>query len=162
MRSVSYTHLPQLDAQEVEVKHRLSEGVQALSRWIDLLREAGVNEGQEIKDEDQRLNTDPESYRRTLAMKLGVDLEDLLSWYKDEIEATRANVFAIANRLSDTPVTTMTQVRALPVSYTHLITPFLVVDLRPQRFKALEMQINRPRPQITAARHFNFHMLVFA
>lgn len=105
--------IPQLDAQEVEVKHRLSEGVQALSRWIDLLREAGVNEGQEIKDEDQRLNTDPESYRRTLAMKLGVDLEDLLSWYKDEIEATRANVFAIANRLSDTPVTTMTQVRAL-------------------------------------------------
>ena len=105
--------IPQLDAQATELKLRLNEGVQALSRWIEQLREAGVHEDQEIKGEDQRLNTDPESYRRTLAMKLGVKLDDLLSWYQEEIEATRANVFAIANRLSETPVTTMTQVRAL-------------------------------------------------
>ena len=105
--------IPQLDAQATELKLRLNEGVQALSRWIEQLRKAGVSEAQEIKGEDQRLNTDPESYRRTLAMKLGVKLDDLLSWYQEEIEATRANVFAIANRLSETPVTTMTQVRAL-------------------------------------------------
>ena len=105
--------IPKLDAQATELKLRLNEGVQALARWIELLREAGVHEDQEIKSEDQRLNTDPESYRRTLAMKLGVKLDDLLSWYQEEIEATRANVFAIANRLSETPVTPMTQVRAL-------------------------------------------------
>ena len=74
--------IPQLDAQATELKLRLNEGVQALSRWIELLREAGVHEDQEIKGEDQRLNTDPESYRRTLAMKLGVKLDDLLSWYQ--------------------------------------------------------------------------------
>ena len=42
------------------------------------------------------------------------------------------------------------------------ITTFLIINLRSQRFKALEMQIDRPRAQITAARHFDFYMLVFA
>ena len=105
--------IPFLDEQEARTRQALSEGVEALALWIERLRADGITENQKIRSDDQRLNTDPEVYRRTLAMKLGVDLDDLLSWYQDEIEATRANVFAIANRLSDTPITTMAEVRAL-------------------------------------------------
>ena len=42
---------------------------------------------------------DPEEYRVLLKKKLGVSLDELLAWHKEEIEKTRAEVFQIARKL---------------------------------------------------------------
>ena len=42
---------------------------------------------------------DPEAYRSLLKNRLGVSLDELLAWHKEEIEKTRAEVFEIASKL---------------------------------------------------------------
>ena len=53
-----------------------------------------------LKDDLSRtVKMEPEAYRNLLKKQLGVSLEELLSWYKEEMEKTRAEVFKIASEL---------------------------------------------------------------
>lgn len=55
--------------------------------------------GEEQEDLTESVRMDAEAYRTLLRRKLGVSLDELLSWYKEEIEKTRAEVFEIACKL---------------------------------------------------------------
>ena len=52
--------------------------------------------GQEIPDTERTVRMEGDEYRDTLHDELGVDLSELLSWYEQEIETTRAEVLASA------------------------------------------------------------------
>ena len=57
-------------------------------------------------------------YRNLLTNELGVDLDQLLSWYEAEVEKTRAEVFAIAGRLGiSDPIATMSQINDVLLKY---------------------------------------------
>ena len=57
----------------------------------------------ETEEEDlkQTVKMDEELYRTILQKQMGVSLDELLSWYQEEIEKTRADVFDIAGRLDN-------------------------------------------------------------
>ena len=59
-----------------------------------------ASSGDLLKDDLSRtVKMDPEAYRSLLKNRLGVSLDELLSWHKEEIEKTRAEVFEIASKL---------------------------------------------------------------
>ncbi|MFR8003894.1 MAG: DUF885 family protein [Hydrogeniiclostridium sp.] len=59
-----------------------------------------VSQEELLRDDLSRtVKMEPEAYRRLLKKQLGVSLEELLSWYKEEMEKTRAEVFKIASEL---------------------------------------------------------------
>ncbi len=54
---------------------------------------------EETLDEEQIVKFEEAYYRTLLHDNLGVELDELLSWYEEEIQKTRAEVFATANSL---------------------------------------------------------------
>lgn len=71
-----------------------------LIRLSGSLGNEGDRKMQEEKDDLTRsVRMDEDVYRTLLHKQLGVSLEELLSWYKEEIEKTRQEVFSIASRL---------------------------------------------------------------
>jgi uncharacterized protein (DUF885 family) len=83
---------------------------EALAQWKERAKtvrrqSAHANEKQapqaetEIPDEEKTFRFEESYYRRILHEQLGVELDELLSWYEDEVKQTRDEVFAIANRL---------------------------------------------------------------
>lgn len=53
----------------------------------------------EVPDEERTFQFEESYYRRILHDNLGVELDELLSWYEEEMNKTRAEVFAIARAL---------------------------------------------------------------
>ena len=51
------------------------------------------------EDLKQTIKMDADAYRTILQKQMGVSLDELLSWYREEIEKTRAEVFEIAGKL---------------------------------------------------------------
>ena len=76
-----------------------------LGGMADSLSEDPVPAG-ELPEDDLSVNVkmDPEDYRTLLSKKLGVSLDELLSWHREEMEKTRREVFQIARKL-DIPET---------------------------------------------------------
>ena len=70
--------------------------------WQDWVRETLVTEevpiAEEIPDTERIVKPDEAEYRSRLHDELGVELDDLLSWYETEIEKTRAEVLESAAR----------------------------------------------------------------
>lgn len=65
------------------------------------VKAARANDESEEPPEDlsRRMKMDPEEYRTLLKKKLGVNLDELLEWHKEEMDKTRAEVFRIARSL---------------------------------------------------------------
>ena len=58
------------------------------------------------RSSDEAICTGQEDYRSKLKSSVGVDLDDVLSWYNDENEKTRAEVLSIASKLDGKVKTT--------------------------------------------------------
>ena len=67
----------------------------------DLLGSDCQSDSEELLKDDlsKTIKMDPEAYRSLLKNRLGVSLDELLAWHKEEIEKTRAEVFEIASKL---------------------------------------------------------------
>lgn len=67
----------------------------------DLLVSDCQSDSEELLKDDlsKTIKMDPEAYRSLLKNRLGVSLDELLAWHKEEIEKTRAEVFEIASKL---------------------------------------------------------------
>ena len=59
-----------------------------------------------IRADDEVIGTAHEEYKRKLKNSVGVDLDEILAWYKEENENTRADVLSIASKLDDKVKTT--------------------------------------------------------
>lgn len=89
----------------IDQRKRLEEALERLCGLLEGM--AGELSGgetasqEELEKDDLSLTVkmDPEEYRVLLKKKLGVSLDELLAWHKEEIEKTRAEVFQIARRL---------------------------------------------------------------
>ena len=93
------------------VLHENSEQLQALI--CHLQQKLPALQQKTLRGLQERLHTDPQQYRRVLKLRLGVDLDDLLGWYEEEMDKTRSTMMAIASRLAAHPVTTLQEVREL-------------------------------------------------
>lgn len=62
-------------------------------------KEASASEAGELPDEEKTFRFEESYYRHVLHDQLGVELDELLSWYEEEMEKTRAAVFKIARSL---------------------------------------------------------------
>ena len=71
-----------------------------LGRLAEVLSNEG-NRDLKGRDDDLTLTVkmEEDDYRTLLHKQLGVSLDELLAWHKEEIEKTRAEVFAIAEKL---------------------------------------------------------------
>ena len=61
----------------------------------------GIDASSESREEDlaRHLKMSPEEYRILLQKKLGVNLDEMSSWYEEEMDKTRDDIFAIAGSL---------------------------------------------------------------
>lgn len=64
--------------------------------------EAKARDTKEPEEDDLSITVkmEEEEYRTLLSKRLGVSLDELLAWHKEEIEKTREEVFAIAKKLN--------------------------------------------------------------
>ena len=80
-----------------------------LSRMAAALSSEEVSSEELLKDDlSKTVKMDPEEYRNLLKNELGVSLDEILSWHKEEMEKTRSEVFSIAAGLDipeETPKT---------------------------------------------------------
>ena len=81
---------------------------EALHPWI-----RDTVQPQTVRSLQDRLNTDPKEYEQMLKMKMGIDLQEMRGWVREQNDLTRKRVYDLANQLSDTPITSMIQVRQL-------------------------------------------------
>lgn len=74
-----------------------------ISEWSEMAKAMQTDDAgesvNEVSDGEQILRFEEEYYRALLHDNLGVELDELLAWYEEEIQKTRAEVFAIANAL---------------------------------------------------------------
>ena len=78
----------------------LSRALQHAAERVEALRRAcGGFGAAEADDEDRCAPFDEAYYRSVLGDQLGVDLDELLAWHREEMTHTRAEVFEIAGRL---------------------------------------------------------------
>ena len=75
--------------------------IDQLQEMADLLGSDCQSDSEELLKDDlsKTIKMDPEAYRSLLKNRLGVSLDELLAWHKEEIEKTRAEVFEIASKL---------------------------------------------------------------
>lgn len=83
------------------VKEAMDKHVAMLNVTADEISTAEVVPAAKLVEDDlsKTVKGDVEEYRAMLKKKLGVNLDELLSWHKSEIEKTRAEVFEIASKL---------------------------------------------------------------
>ncbi len=74
-----------------------AETLKKMACGIHSERTAAAESSEE--DLDRHLRMSPEEYRTILQKKLGVNLDELSSWYQEEMEKTREEIFAIAGTL---------------------------------------------------------------
>jgi hypothetical protein len=76
---------------------------EVLLKMADALPKDTKDKAQETKEPEDDLSItvkmEKEEYRTLLAKRLGVSLDELLDWHKEEIEKTRSEVFEIAKKL---------------------------------------------------------------
>lgn len=81
------------------------EGAALAKRLLSVCEKLGAWEGIQpggsacVDDEERSVPFSETYYRGVLAGQLGVELDELLSWHRTEMERTRAEVFEIAGRL---------------------------------------------------------------
>ncbi len=85
--------------------------IDQLQEMADLLGSDCQSDSEELLKDDltKTIKMDPEAYRSLLKNRLGVSLDELLAWHKEEIEKTRAEVFEIASKLEKLPEGTRRQ-----------------------------------------------------
>ena len=70
--------------------------VEDIAGWQTLIREEMITgepeKAEEVPDTERVVKLEADEYRRTLHDQLGVELDELLAWYEEEIEKTRAEV----------------------------------------------------------------------
>lgn len=79
----------------------------AIKEYCEMLERLAVELASEnapaekvVKDDlSITVKMDPEEYRTLLKKRMGVSLDELLAWHKEEMEKTRADVFDIASKL---------------------------------------------------------------
>lgn len=88
------------EEQRKKLEASMSEMQALLTDMADALAE-GAQEKPKIQEDDltRTVKMEEEEYRTLLRKKLGVSLDELLSWYKEEMEKTREEVFSIAAKL---------------------------------------------------------------
>ncbi len=99
-----------------EQKKELADTVQAQLELLDRMAKALEQEKPKADrmadDLSRTVKMDVEEYRALLRDKLGVSLDELLAWHKEEIEKTRSECLKIANELDlEEPVKDMLDVR---------------------------------------------------
>lgn len=103
------------------LKKALAETEVVLEEMAEKLRDGKKMIPAETEEEDlkQTVKMDEELYRTILQKQMGVSLDELLSWYQEEIEKTRADVFDIAGRLDipEPAPTTMEEINEILFKY---------------------------------------------
>ncbi len=77
----------------------LAKRLLSVCEKLDAWKAVHSGEGAFADDEERRVPFSEAYYRGVLAGQLGVELDELLSWHRTEMERTRAEVFEIAGRL---------------------------------------------------------------
>ncbi len=91
--------------------------------WYPSDEESAASEKKPAKEKKEDLNIsvkmDPDAYRTLLDKQLGVDLDELLAWHREEIEKTRAEALAIGAEMpvDDPAPTNMREVNDLLLKY---------------------------------------------
>ncbi len=77
----------------------LAKRLLSVCEKLDAWKAVHSGEGASVDDEERSVPFSEAYYRGVLAGQLGVELDELLSWHRTEMERTRAEVFEIAGRL---------------------------------------------------------------
>ena len=99
--------------QQSELQTAMEQFCLLLTDMAGALSTEVVSSEELLKDDlSKTVKMDTDAYRSLLKNKLGVSLDELLSWHKEEIEKTRSEVFQIASGLdiSEEPPKTMQEV----------------------------------------------------
>ena len=85
---------------------------------VEVIAKRGITPKAETAESDT-IRFDETYYRALLKNELGIELDELLSWYEAEVEKTRAGVFAIVDKLdlAEEKPTTMAGVNAVLMKY---------------------------------------------
>ncbi|MGE5578961.1 MAG: DUF885 family protein [Bacillota bacterium] len=86
-----------------EASHALADASEAAqashtSQSCSKLKTGGASAAAQAHERER--NVDPDAYRVILRDELGVDLDELLSWHEDEVQATRDEVFQALSRIN--------------------------------------------------------------
>ncbi|WP_346662636.1 DUF885 family protein [uncultured Merdimonas sp.] len=102
------------EAQQEMLQNALRQFCEALKEMEEELEKSVGQESESEAEEDfnRTVKMKEKEYRTLLEKRLGVSFEELLAWHREEIEKTRAEVFAIAGSLdiSDPAPKTMEEV----------------------------------------------------
>lgn len=125
--SVEVTRIPQyFPSISRKQRQMLTDSINALCNrmlcWIDftekLIKSKGFSKAKETS-EDDTIPFEESYYRALLNDEYGVNLDELLSWYEEEVSKTRDRVFKAASKLKmpDSIPTTMKEVDAILLKY---------------------------------------------
>ena len=88
------------DGQMERLEKALMETETVLKEMAAVLRDEEAPASETVEEDlKQTIKMDADAYRTILQKQMGVSLDELLSWYREEIEKTRAEVFEIAGKL---------------------------------------------------------------
>ncbi len=83
-----------------EIEDTLAEVAAKSAVWAEKARAAIAGTREASSGEGAQGKLDEDVYRTLLRDELGIELDELLSWYDDEVESTREDVFQIASRIN--------------------------------------------------------------
>ncbi|MBO4288931.1 MAG: DUF885 family protein, partial [Lachnospiraceae bacterium] len=83
-------------AQYSELTMQLRKMISALKEMEDKIPVDAETARKEADDLDLTMKMEPDAFRSLLHDKLGIDMDDMLTWYEDGVRTTRDEVFAIA------------------------------------------------------------------
>lgn len=87
------------EGQKKQLDRALASGRDLLIRIAEELGDGEQYEAEKEEDLSRSVKMEEGAYRDLLKKQLGVSLDELLSWYEEEIEKTRREVFEIAGKL---------------------------------------------------------------
>lgn len=88
------------DGQMERLEKALMKTETVLKEMAAVLRDEEAPASETVEEDlKQTIKMDADAYRTILQKQMGVSLDELLSWYREEIEKTRAEVFEIAGKL---------------------------------------------------------------
>ncbi|MCL2376865.1 MAG: DUF885 domain-containing protein [Defluviitaleaceae bacterium] len=108
------------ESQIAEILSAIDGYLENLNSHIDdtrkIIEEKGGAPKSVVKADDEVLSVTREEYRNALKNHIGVDLDELLSWYEDENAKTRAESLELANKLKP-PVKSTSEVNDVLFKY---------------------------------------------
>ena len=116
-------YFPNLNENQLnELLNVIQEISYKMEGWIEFAKEIMAANNMMDADETSETDTikfDESYYRFVLNNNFGIDLDELLSWYEEEVEKTRNEVFKIASKLkiSDPIPKTMKEVNDILLKY---------------------------------------------